>query len=89
MPLYDFENAKTKEVREFCVPVGTAHMRRTDGDWVRTATPARPGIVVGARPEPGQREEVLRGYAEAENRLGSRMRTRLPASEIKRIWAKD
>jgi hypothetical protein len=89
MPLYDFENPKTGEVREFCVPLGTAHMRRTDGDWVRTTTPARPGIVVGARPEPGQREEVLNGYRMVEEKLGTRMRTRLPASEIKRIWAKD
>ena len=86
MPLYDFRNAKTGQVREFMAPAGSRSITNSGGLWIRSQTVHRLGIVVGKRPQPSQAQEVLAGYHAQENRHGTRFRSRFSTRTIRKAW---
>lgn len=88
MPLYDFRNTKTGQVREFMAPAGARSVTREDGLWIRSAAVHRLGIVAGKKPQPTQAQEVLAGYHAQENRHGTRFRSRFSTRTIKAAWGR-
>lgn len=82
MPVYDFKNKATGDVKEFILPAGVTVHQDPDGNfWEKVTTPPR--IAIGGYKEPPQAQEVRRGYYKVEQQGWN---SKFTKNQVKKAW---
>ena len=82
MPLFDFENRETGEVREIQSSPDLDNFKDESGIWLKLDV--QPGFAIGGqRTLPTQAESIKRGYYKQEQ---SGWRSEYSKNKVKRAW---
>ena len=82
MPLFDFKNRETGEVREIRSSPGLDNFRDGTGTWFKLEV--QPGFAIGGqRTLPTQAESIKRGYYKLEQ---AGWRSEHSKNKVKRAW---
>jgi|TARA_B100001540_G_scaffold307333_1_gene320510 hypothetical protein len=84
MPLAEFKNQETGEVKEILASPDLSNFSDGDGTWVKLAVPTSFAIG-GIRQTPSQKEMMKSGYYKQENSKKG-WRSSYSKQKIKKVW---